>query len=79
MAGTKAAIGDVVSDVLMPEAEMVGAFTARRKGARNTVASDAPSTDSGDVDRPGFGQRFGRRVEQAVKRATRPLGRRRRN
>ena len=73
-----ALVGDIESDVLMPEAELVGAFTARRKGARETVASAAPSTDPADVDRPEFGKRFGRRVETAVRRATRPLGKRRR-
>jgi hypothetical protein len=70
-------VGDFESDVLMPEAELVGAFTARRKGARNTVTSAAPSTNPPDVDRPDFGKRFGRRVEKAVRRSTRPLGKRR--
>ena len=70
-------VGDIENDVLMPAAELVGAFTVRRKGARNTVASPAPSTDPPDVDRPEFGKRFGRRVQTAVHRATRPLGKRR--
>lgn len=72
-------LGDIFDDVLMPEAELVGAFTARRKGARDTVASPEPSTDPPDVDQSQYGTRFGRRVVQAVRRRTRPLGQKRRD
>ena len=67
-------VGDVIDDVLMPEAELVGGFTARRKGGRVTIDDPSPSTESPDTDRPDFGKRFGRRVEKAVRQRTRPLG-----
>lgn len=70
-------VGDLYSDVLMPEAELVGDFTTKRSGATEAVANPDPTQGDPDVTRHGMGERFGRRVYTAVKRATRPIGKRR--